>query len=79
MGAVVVGYNQRKKSWFRKSVSAFILKLPVVGSIVQKIYLSQLSNTMALLVGSRIPIVQAIQLTRQMITFYPIAKFIAIG
>lgn len=72
ISAVIIGYNQRKKPWFRKYFSALILKMPVVGPIVQKIYLSQLSNTMALLVGSRIPIVQAIQLTRQMITFYPV-------
>jgi type IV pilus assembly protein PilC len=63
---------QRKKSWFRKYASAILLKIPVIGTIIQKIYLSRFANTMALLVSAKIPIIQAIQLTRQMITFYPV-------
>jgi type IV pilus assembly protein PilC len=63
---------QRKKSWFRKYAAALLLKTPVVGPIIQKIYLSRFANTMALLVSAKIPIIQAIQLTRQMITFYPV-------
>jgi type IV pilus assembly protein PilC len=65
---------QRKKSWYRHFSTAALLKMPVVGGIVQKIYLSRFANTMALLAGAKIPIVQAIQLTRQMITFYPIER-----
>jgi len=62
----------RKKDWFRSIVSQMILKTPLIGEIVKKIYLSRFSNTMALLVGSRIPIVQGIGLVKQMIGFYPI-------
>jgi type IV pilus assembly protein PilC len=65
---------QRKKNWFRQFSSGVLLKVPVIGSIVQKIYLSRFANTMALLVSAKIPIIQAIQLTRQMITFYPIEQ-----
>ena len=70
-GVTVFAFSQRKQEWFRKASSTMLLKIPIVGSIIQKIYLYQFANTMALLVGSRIPIVQAIQLTRKMITFYP--------
>lgn len=65
---------QRKKNWYRQLSAGLLLKIPVIGVIVQKIYLSRFANTMALLTGARIPIVQAIQLTRQMITFYPIEQ-----
>ncbi len=69
---------QRKKNWYRHLSSVALLKTPVVGIIVQKIYLSRFANTMALLVGAKIPIVQAIQLTRQMITFYPIEQSLTV-
>jgi len=63
---------QAKKIWFRKVSSQILLRIPVIGMIIQKIYLSRFSNTMALLIGAKIPMLQAIQLTRQMIDFYPI-------
>ncbi len=65
---------QSKMEWFRKLSSAFLLRTPVIGKIIHKIYLSRFSNTMSLLIGAKIPMVQAIQLVRQMITFYPIEK-----
>ncbi|WP_205511071.1 type II secretion system F family protein [Longitalea arenae] len=69
---------QRKHNSFRRIYTNALLKIPVVGVIIQKIYLSRFANTMALLVGAKIPIVQAIQLTRQMITFYPIEQSLAV-
>jgi type IV pilus assembly protein PilC len=74
LGLVVMIIWQRNRSWYRRLASALLLKIPVVGVITQKIYLSRFANTMALLTGAKIPIVQAIQLTRQMITFYPIEQ-----
>lgn len=73
-GLVAIIIWQRKKEWFRRFSAAFLLKLPVTGAILQKIYLSRFANTMSLLAGARIPLVQAIRLTRQMITFYPIEQ-----
>jgi type IV pilus assembly protein PilC len=67
-------FSQRKQPWFRNFSSNFILRIPLVGKIVQKIYLSRFSNTMALLIGAKIPILQAINLVEQMINFYPIEK-----
>jgi len=71
-GVLCICLWQRKNEWFRKLASALLMRMPVVGALVQKIYLARFCNTLALLVASRIPIVQAIRLTRQMITFYPI-------
>jgi type IV pilus assembly protein PilC len=75
---VVFTLWQRKKNWFRQFSSTLLLKVPVIGPIVQKVYLSRFANTMALLVSAKIPIVQAIQLTRQMITFYPIEQSLGV-
>lgn len=74
IGLISFAIWQRRKMWFRKSTSKIMMKIPVIGEIIKKIYLARFTNTMALLAGSKIPILQAIQLTRQMITFYPIEQ-----
>jgi type IV pilus assembly protein PilC len=61
-----------KKVWFRRIASYLVLKLPVVGEIVRKIYLARLANTMRLLVSTDTPLLHSIALVRQMIGFYPI-------
>ena len=67
-------FIQRRKLWYRNFSSLLILRIPLIGKIVQKVYLSRFCNTMALLIGSKIPILQAINLVEKMINFYPIEK-----
>lgn len=75
---IVFAISQSKKRWFRNITSVILLKTPIVGAITRKVYLSRFSNTMALLIGSRIPMVQSIQLTRQMVSFYPIERSLSV-
>ncbi|WP_462266180.1 type II secretion system F family protein [Mucilaginibacter sp.] len=72
--AVIVGalYSLRKGVQFRRVASAVVLRLPVVGSLVQKIYLARLCNALRLLISARLPLLRAIALIRQMISFYPL-------
>ncbi len=72
--AVIVGalYSLRKGVQFRRVASAVVLRLPVVGSLVQKIYLARLCNSLRLLISARLPLLRAIALIRQMISFYPL-------
>jgi type IV pilus assembly protein PilC len=65
-------FTQRKKVWFRKSGSRIVMRIPFMNDLLCKIYVSRFSNTMALLIGSKVPILKAIQMSRQMIGFYPI-------
>jgi type IV pilus assembly protein PilC len=74
IGLIALALSQRNKDYFRDWSARLILRIPVVGGIVRKIYLSRLSNTLSLLIGSKIPIVQSIQLVRKMIRFYPIER-----
>jgi type IV pilus assembly protein PilC len=62
----------KRKAWFRKVSSTLIMKLPVIGEIVRKIYLARFANTMRLLVSTDTPLLRSIALVRQMIGFYPI-------
>lgn len=65
-------YVNRKKPGFRKVVSDLILKVPVVGDLVKKIYLARFCNTMRLLVSTKIPLLRAISMSAQTIVFYPL-------
>jgi len=65
---------QKNSLWFRSFSSKIALKIPIWGKLIQKIYLSRFSSTMSMLMAADIPMLQAISLTRQIITFYPFEK-----
>ncbi len=75
--SIYVLFLQRNKHWFQKFSTMLILRLPIFGSIILKIYLARFSNSMALLISAKVPILRAIQLVRQMIKFYPIENSLA--
>jgi type IV pilus assembly protein PilC len=62
----------RKTEQFRKISSQLLLRMPLVGGLVQKIYLARFCNSMRLLINARLPLLRAIALIRQMIEYYPI-------
>ena len=62
----------RNTSKFKEVASEILMRTPVVGSLVQKIYLARFCNSMRLLINARLPLLRAIALIRQMISFYPI-------
>jgi type IV pilus assembly protein PilC len=64
----------RKKTWFKKYAALSLLRIPIVGEILKKIYLARFANTMRLLTGTNTPLLQALGMVKQMITFYPIEQ-----
>lgn len=64
-------YN-RKAIWFKKWSALLLLRVPLVGEIIRKIYLARFANTMRLLTGTNTPLLKAMEMVRQMISFYPI-------
>ncbi len=73
-GIILTLFLARKRPAFRKIAAAIVLKIPVLNSILIKIYLSKFCQTMALLNSARIPILTSIQLSRKIIGFYPFEK-----
>jgi len=65
-------YSTRKTERFRRIASRVLLKIPVAGGLVQKIYLARFCNSMRLLINAHLPLLRAIALCRQMIGYYPI-------
>ncbi|GAA3647231.1 type II secretion system F family protein [Flavivirga jejuensis] len=62
--------NKKKK--FKNIKDRLILKLPFIGNFVKSIYLSQFTQAISLLTASKVPVVNSIQLVKQMIDFYPL-------
>jgi type IV pilus assembly protein PilC len=62
----------RKTEKFRQVFSRIVLRLPVIGNLVQKIYLARFCNSMRLLINAKLPLLRAIALIKQMIRYYPI-------
>jgi type IV pilus assembly protein PilC len=68
----IVLYMQRNKTWYRRITSSIVLKLPIIGPLVKKIYLARFCNSMSILTSAKTPLVNAIELVKQMVQFYPI-------
>ncbi|TCD05839.1 type II secretion system F family protein [Pedobacter frigidisoli] len=73
---IAIGFYllNRNKFWFKKYSAIVLLRIPIVGDIAKKIYLARFANTMRLLTGTATPLLQAMEMVRQMITFYPIEQ-----
>lgn len=61
-----------KKSGFKRIKDNFILRLPFIGNFVKTVYLSQFTQAVSLLTASKVPVVNSIQLVKQMIDFHPL-------
>ncbi len=63
-----------RKKWYRKFISKLVLKTPILGEFVRKIYIAQFTQSTALLVGAKVPLLNCIELTKKMINFYPLQE-----
>jgi type IV pilus assembly protein PilC len=72
LGIAVFIFIVRKTEQFRRIFSNTVLRIPLVGNLVQKIYLARFCNSMRLLINAKLPLLRAIALIRQMIRYYPI-------
>jgi type IV pilus assembly protein PilC len=70
----LIGINAfcRKKLFYRKYLSALVLRLSLIGNIVRTIYLRQFCQSMSLLLSSGIPLLRALELSKKMIHYYPL-------
>ncbi|MCF3107863.1 type II secretion system F family protein [Niabella sp. CC-SYL272] len=64
----------RSKPWYKKYKDLLLQRTPVVKHIVSRIYLARFASTMQLLLGARVPLVQALSLSKQVMGFYPLEQ-----
>jgi type IV pilus assembly protein PilC len=63
-----------RKNWYRSLTSAFFLKIPVVNTLIRKIYLARFCQSMRLLLGAKVLLIDALDLVKNMIEYYPIEQ-----
>ncbi len=63
-----------KKTWYRKFIGDFQLKIPILGNYVRKIYMAQFTQALSLLTYAKVPMVDSIDLVKNMINFYPLQQ-----
>lgn len=71
-GCLIVHRTQGKKEWYRHYTSEFFLKLPLVNQLIRKIFLARFCQSMRLLLGAKVLLIDALDLVKKMIDYYPI-------
>ncbi|MBO0361134.1 type II secretion system F family protein [Hymenobacter sp. BT186] len=64
----------RRTPAYQRLASELVLRLPIIGPIVKRVYLARLCSSLALLSGAHVPLLQALTLARQMLGFWPINR-----
>ena len=74
--ALAVGffYFQRKAEWYLKYSGIVVLRLPLFGKMMQRVYLTRFCQSMSLLINAKVPLVEALEMTSEMVGFYPIEQ-----
>lgn len=71
-GSTVFVLMNKKKVWFKTITANLVLKMPIIGDITKKIYLTRFCHSMNLLISTRNPLLNSIQLVIKMIDYQPI-------
>lgn len=70
--AISIIYRYRDTQFMKISLARLVKKIPVIGHIVYSMQTARFCTSMALLLGSKVPLIRSLELVRQMIEFYPI-------
>lgn len=63
-----------KKKWYHKIIGGLQLKIPIIGNYFRKIYMAQFTQALSLLTSAKVPMVDSIDLVKNMINFYPLQQ-----
>ncbi|WP_299223315.1 type II secretion system F family protein [uncultured Aquimarina sp.] len=78
LGCIAIGivsiFLVSKKKWYRKFIGNLQLKIPILGNYFRKIYMAQFTQALSLLTYAKVPMVDSIDLVKNMINFYPLQQ-----
>ena len=70
---LIVGHKLLKNNTrYLKFTSSLLMKLPFFGPLIVKIYLARFCQSFSLLLSAKTPLINALELTSKMISFYPL-------
>lgn len=75
-GIVAIVYMKRYE-WFKKYSSLFVLQIPFVGRLVSRLMHARFCHSLSLLTLTQVPLLEALEMVKKMISFNPIQEAIA--
>src|SRR5690606_33507721 len=71
---IMLSKMMSNKNWYKKYKDLILMRLPIFGKFIKIVHLSQFTQAITLLTTSKIPVVNSIQLVKDMVTFYPLQQ-----
>lgn len=71
---IIIARIFKNNGKYRKVIHHFVLKTPIFGSFITKVYLAQFTQALALLTTAKIPLLNSIQMVKKMIRFVPLQE-----
>ncbi len=71
--AIILHFIYREREGYQKVQDTVLMKLPIFGSMMVKTYTLRMVQSMSLLITSKVPITEALELSQRMVRFYPIS------
>jgi type II secretory pathway component PulF len=68
----VAGRFLKNNHQYKKALHYLLLKIPVIGPFITKVYLAQFTQAVTLLTTSKVPMLNSIQMVKKMIQFVPL-------
>lgn len=59
---------------YKKALHYFLIKIPVLGTFMTKVYLAQFTQAVTLLTTAKVPLLNSIQMVKKMIRFVPLQE-----
>jgi type IV pilus assembly protein PilC len=72
IGLFITGRAFKDNAKYRKTLHYSLLKIPVLGTFITKVYLAQFTQAVALLTTAKVPLLNSIQMVKKMIRFVPL-------
>lgn len=57
---------------YKKTIHYFLIKIPILGTFMNKVYLAQFTQAVTLLTTAKVPLLNSIQMVKKMIQFVPL-------
>ena len=73
-GLLLVHFLYRQREGYKKIFYGIVLRIPIAGSMLLKTHTLNMVQSMSLLVSSRVPLTEALELSHRMVRFYPISS-----
>lgn len=74
VGAIISAQIFKDNQQYQKTMHHLVLKIPVLGTFIIKIYLAQFTQAVALLTTAKVPLLNSIQMVKKMILFVPLQE-----